>query len=85
MNDYDNLEATRETSRLLSELDLVIDQSSVIRKIVDKYADLYNLESITGPSRLTRIMREEIRMMESKLRFVRSAKCLEKESLYSPA
>jgi hypothetical protein len=84
MNDYDNLEATRETSRLLSELDLAIDHSSVIRNIVDKSAELRNLESITGPSRLTRIMRKEIQVMESKLRFVRSAKRVNKESLYSP-
>lgn len=85
MNDYDNLEATRETTRLLSELDLAIDQSSVMRNIVDKYADLHNLESITGPSRLTRIMRKEIQVMESKLRFVRSSKYLKKESHYSQA
>ncbi len=72
MNKYNNTEATSETSRLLTELDQVIDQSSVMREIIRKYEYIRSIENITGPSRLTRIMRKEIQLMESKLRRVRA-------------
>ena len=72
MNKYNNTEATSETSRLLTELDQAIDQSSVMREIIRKYEYIRSIENITGPSRLTRIMRKEIELMESKLRRVRA-------------
>lgn len=61
-----------ETSRLLSELDYVIDQSGVMREIVDRYECLHSLESLTGPSPKTRILRQEIKLMELKLRLDRA-------------
>jgi len=44
-----------------------------------------SIESITGPSRITRIMRKEIQIMESKLRLVRSSRALKRGAIYSPA
>ncbi len=68
MKTESNTDPSRETSRLLSELDQAIDHSSVMRDIIGKYERLYSIESITGPSSLTRSMRSEIRAMESRLR-----------------
>jgi hypothetical protein len=60
-----------ETTRLLAELDAAIDQSSIVREIVDKYQLLHSLENITGPSGKTRALRREIELMECALRFDR--------------
>ncbi len=68
-----NLDSSAETSRLLSELDHAIDQSSAMRDIISKYERMRHIESITGPSHATRIMRKEIQIMESRLRLVRSS------------
>lgn len=65
------MEVTRETSQLLSELDLAIDQSGVMREIISKYDRIRSIENITGPSRLTRTMRKETRIMENRLRTAR--------------
>ena len=59
MKQNNNREATSETSRLLSELDLAIDESSVMRDIISKYEYIRSIENITGPSNMTRIMRKE--------------------------
>lgn len=83
MNNHNNMEATSETSRLLTELDQAIDQSSVMREIIRKYEYIRSIENITGPSRLTRIMRKEIQLMESKLRLVR-ARHQKPEIAFSP-
>ena len=80
-----NIEATSETSRLLSELDRAIDRSSVMREIVVRYQRLRSIESITGPSRLTRIMRKEIQIMENRLRIVRSRPGLSGDNAFSAA
>ena len=72
MSNQNDTEATSETSRLLSELDNAIDQSSVMRDIISKYDHIRSIENITGPSRATRVMRKEIQIMESRLRLVRS-------------
>ena len=72
MKQNKNTDATCETSRLLSELDLAIDESSVMRDIISKYEYIRSIENITGPSRMTRIMRKEIQIMESRLRLVRT-------------
>lgn len=71
MNKHKNMEAISETSRLLTELDQVIDHSSVMREIIRKYEYIRSIENITGPSKLTRIMRKEIQIMETRLRQVR--------------
>ena len=83
MNKHNNMEASCETSRLLTELDQAIDQSSVMREIIRKYEYIRSIENITGPSRLTRIMRKEIQIMESRLRLVR-ARHQKQETLLSP-
>jgi len=82
LRENNDLEAARETSRLLSELDRAIDQSSALRDIVRKYEHLRSIESITGPSRLTRIMRKEIQIMESRLRLLRAAQEMQQQSPY---
>jgi hypothetical protein len=73
-------EETRETSRLLSELDLVINQSCVMRDILNRYDRLRTLENMTGPSRATRILRKEIIMMEARLQLER-ANCVDSDAL----
>ena len=55
---------SKETARLLSELDLAIEQLSAMRDIVTSYEKLHQLESITGPCQRTRVMRKEIEIME---------------------
>lgn len=82
MNRPNSREATRETSRLLSELDLALDQSSAMREIVSKYDHIRSIENITGPSRITRIMRKEIQIMESRLRLAR-ARRLNQDAFFS--
>ena len=53
-----------ETSRLLAELDDALDQSSVMRDIVDKYERLHSFEDIAGTSCKTRDLRKEVESME---------------------
>lgn len=83
MNKHNNMEATNETSRLLTELDQAIDQSSVMREIIRKYEYIRSIENITGPSRLTRIMRKEIQLMESKLSALRT-RHPKQDAIFSP-
>ena len=71
MKSDNNMEVVRETSRLLFELDLAINESSVMRDIINRYETLRNIESITGPSSMTRDMRKEIQILESRLSLVR--------------
>ncbi len=77
MHNFPSREITSETNRLLSALDDAIDQSTAMRDIVDRYQRLHNIESLTGPSRITRILRKEIKMMERKFRLGRHARGLE--------
>ena len=77
MHKFPSREITSETNRLLSALDDAIDQSTAMRDIVDRYQRLHNIESLTGPSRITRILRKEIKMMERKFRLGRNARGLE--------
>ena len=60
-----------ETSRLLAELDDALDQSSVMRDIVDKYERLHGFEDIAGTSCRTRDLRNEIESMEREFSFER--------------
>jgi hypothetical protein len=66
-----NIEVATATSRLLAALDDALDQSSVMREIVDKYERLHSIESMVGPSSKTRILREEIELMEREFNFGR--------------
>jgi hypothetical protein len=69
MDKLTSLEDSSEASHLLSELDLAIDRSSLIREIVSKYERLHSIEQITGPSQRTRLIRSEIAYLEEKLHF----------------
>ncbi len=84
MNSNTSMDSTAETTRLLSELDLAIDHSSAMRDIISKYEHMRSIESITGPSQITRIMRKEIQILESRLRLVRSGQDLVRDSAFSP-
>ena len=61
-----------ETGRLLCELDLALDRSSLIREIVSKYERLHSIEQITGPSPRTRFIRSEIAYLEEMLHLEQS-------------
>jgi hypothetical protein len=65
---HEDRDDNRETARLLTELDRALDESSVIRDIAGKYQRLHDLERITGPTRSTRLLRHEIRVLENRLR-----------------
>ena len=56
-----------ETTRLLSELDRAIDHSSALRNIIRRQETLLELESITGCSRKTQTLRQEIARLEQQL------------------
>jgi len=60
-------ELANETNRLLSELELALDHSSIIRAIARHREQLYDLESLTGPSPRTRTLRAEIHRLEQRL------------------
>jgi len=66
-------ELSNETSRLLSELELALDQCSAIRAIARHREQLYDLESLTGPSPRTRSLRAEIHQLEHNLSAERAA------------
>lgn len=72
--DRDASTSTLETSQLLSQLDQVIDQSSLMRDIVNRWENLHRIEGITGPSPRTKIMRQEVEVIESKLKLARKFK-----------
>ncbi len=69
MNHNDDTSDNHQTSQLLSQLDRALDRSSIMRDIITRYERVHLLESITGPSRRTRLLRQEIAQMESELRF----------------
>ena len=77
-----DFEITEETSRLLSELDQVIDHSSAIRTIVNRREQLYDLERLTGPSLKTQTLRREIWRMEPPLRADREALNTQCDTVY---
>ena len=59
---------SKDTRRLLFELDRAVDQSSTLRALAGRRELLYQLESLTGPSPKTRTLRQEISRMEQLLR-----------------
>lgn len=85
MNKDPDTEITNETSRLLSELDQAIDHSSIIRDIVSRREQLYDLERLTGPSRKTRTLRKEINLMEQQLQSQRETFRSASDASFSPA
>ena len=62
-----NESITNETTRLLCELDRAIDHSSALRNIIRRQEALLELESITGSSRKTQTLRQEISRLELQL------------------
>ena len=70
----------RETSHLLAELDDALDQSSVMRDIVDKYERLHSFEDIAGTSCKTRDLRKEVESMERDLSVERYQQRLETDA-----
>jgi hypothetical protein len=66
-------ELANETSRLLSELELTLDHCNTIRAIARHREQLYDLESLTGPSPRTRSLRAEICQLEQRLGAERAA------------
>ncbi len=69
-----------DTSRLLAELDDALDQSGVMRDIVDKYERLHSIEDIAGTSSRTRDLRKEVESMERELKFERYRQHLETDA-----
>ena len=71
MDKDSSTKSVMETSRLLAELDDALDQSSVMRDIVDKYERLHSIEDVAGTSCRTRDLRKEIESIERDLSFER--------------
>ena len=74
-------ELRRETSRLLTELERAIDHCSTLRAIARHREQLYNLESLTGPSAKTRSLRAEIHQLEQHLSAARAPASLPPRSM----
>jgi len=67
MDKDSSTKSVMETSRLLAELDDALDQSSVMRDIVDKTERLHSIEDIAGTSCRTRDLRKKIESIERDL------------------
>lgn len=76
---------SKETARLLTELDLAIEQLIAMRDIVTSYEKLHRLESITGPTRRTRVMRQEIEFMEQRFNGERKSQQSEIDPVGKPS
>ena len=64
------------TLQLLNILDLAIDEARLVRKIMDINSQAGNIESTIGPSTRTRRLREEVKILESELSYIRNQKSL---------
>ena len=64
------------TLQLLNILDLAIDEARLVRKIIDMNSQAGNIESTIGPSTRTRLLREEVKILESELSDIRNQKSL---------
>ena len=62
------------TVRLLSNLDLAIDEARLVRKIMDMNSQAGSIESTIGPSTRTRRLREEVMILETQLTYIRNQK-----------
>jgi hypothetical protein len=76
---------TNETTRLLSELDRAIDHSSALRNIIGRQEALLELESITGCSRKTQTLRQEITRLEQQLYAGHDDEAADSDPSLSPA
>jgi hypothetical protein len=74
-----------ETARLLSELDRAIDHSSALRNIIRRQEALLELESITGSSRKTQTLRQEIARLEQQFYAGRGDEAAVSDPSLSPA
>lgn len=74
-----------ETARLLSELDRAIDHSSALRNIIRRQEAMLELESITGSSRKTQTLRQEITRLEQQLYAERGDEAAVSDPSLSPA
>ena len=72
MRQPDETDVSRETIQLLNELDNALLHSSALRAVLEKSRELQRLESVTGPSRLTRALRREISLLQNQLGKVRA-------------
>ena len=59
------------TNELLAKLNNVMNQSNLVRQIVDKSEALWNLEQSIGYSDETQYLRNEIARLEDLLRIIR--------------
>ncbi len=62
---------TANTNELLVKLNNVMNQSNIVREIVDKSETLWSLEQSTGNSCETQKLRKEIARLEDLLRIIR--------------
>ena len=70
------LDEPNTTLRLLSNLDVAIDEARLVRKIMDLNSQVGNIESKIGPSIRTRRLREEAKILETQLTYIRNQKPL---------
>ena len=79
MNQVLALDEPDTTLQLLTNLNLAIDEARLVRKIMDMNSQAGNIESTIGPSTRTRLLREEVKNLESQLTYIRNQKSLAKE------
>ena len=70
------LDEPNTTLRLLSNLDTAIDEARLVRKIMELNSQVGNIESKIGPSIRTRRLREEVKILETQLTYIRNQKSI---------
>lgn len=60
------------TIRLLSNLDLAIDEAKMVREAVNHCDQIWKIESASGPSKRTQFLRQEVARLEAQIVLVRS-------------
>lgn len=68
------LDIPNTTLKLLNNLGLAIDEARLVRIIIKLDSKAKNIESKVGISMKTKLLREEVKYLESKLSFIRSKK-----------
>jgi len=68
------LDEPNTTLRLLSNLDVAIDEARLVRKIMDLNSQVENIESKIGPSIRTQRLHEEVKVLETQLTYIRNQK-----------
>ena len=84
MNQVLALDEPDTTLQLVTNLNLAIDEARLVRKIMDMNSQARNIESTIGPSTRTRLLREEVKNLESQLTYIRNQKSLanDKQSFF---